>query len=766
MIDLISAPSVYTEVATKAELSVQRLLEDLEKKPALVNENDMLDRTYFYLGRVLTSLGIPMLRPRFLHEGELPFAEDHNDNMREATTDISVVFEAFQNIGHTGVNLHNLTDAEATRLNDVASQAEDGVLQLEGILYSPPAGYLTDDGEHYRYSQEDIASYIETFNTTDNIDLSQTSGTVDTARGVATLSRTSDENLGRDGLVDIVQDVWNSPADSPWSDLVPTGLPGNNLELSDSTTEFMPLNETPQIVLVAHTNKHNYLDSLIDADGNTWFEYERCGLWGNPQSMVKSGAAWIYSDGGSEKDVFEVIQPDDWAIQTRISQSNELVSLRGVGGIPSTGLGMGIIIRLPEIRTVTNIQLDPHIFPRARRHICHITSVQLLNDDGTSAGELIGSPIAVDRPVTITVPPSKAKAIFVRFVQSGEPYQTYLGHYFVEVTTLTTHTETESGLFGLWEDSETTTTYQTFRVKSVQEAYALNSTSGDADSILWGLWSDSEYTSVQVTNLTTGFDVFKGKRWGVAVEAIDVMQTKYQSRGDIVSVEYKFDKPLTAVKLVSWDTNTVDRNRRSVVAVPGTIKPEIDSGPTEPESDSPPLDPPEDAAEEDIGIPSQPGVWPDPPDPGIVNWREQFHNFDYLQPIGTEWPWSPNVGEEEPEAYEYTPGGNVSVIVPIAPGRLASSGALVGKTHVRYFLSVNGSSWMEVLPYGSGARRVRGALISDTLDLTTGAFAEQEIKRVRVKLSLERDVTEEDDAGYTPVVYGYQLVGVTIGDRL
>jgi hypothetical protein len=104
--------------------------------------------------------------------------------------------------------------------------------------------------------------------------------------------------------------------------------------------------------------------------------------------------------------------------------------------------------------------------------------------------------------------------------------------------------------------------------------------------------------------------------------------------------------------------------------------------------------------------------------------------------------------------------------MPIAPGRLASSVATVDKTRIRYYLSANGSSWVEVLPYGFGSQRTGGVMVSDTLDLTKGAFADEEVTRIRVKLSLERDDASDDDVGYTPVVYGYQLVGVTIGDKL
>jgi hypothetical protein len=305
-----------------------------------------------------------------------------------------------------------------------------------------------------------------------------------------------------------------------------------------------------------------------------------------------------------------------------------------------------ITVTLPGERVLNAIDVNPITFSRGRQHQYYLASLQV-ETQGTT-GEVLSQSVRMDSGKRFIFAPVTTKKIQFYFVDKDQPYPTLLGHYFLEASIQTTTQSSSNWIIFSSSSSETHSAIQ--RVASAQSAYAINSQ--DGGSWFFGLpgiigIGSSESTSTQVTDLQSGYDIFKGKRWGVGISDLSIIRFQYQQIGDIVSQEYTFATPVTALWIDSIDSHSSLVN-----------------------------------------------------DPPIPN-RATLGDTSQSQSSS---PIVPLVAPTTAVDIERNAGVVMPMNIPPAMAQLqyVSDRKLSEKTTIHYFLSVDGGTWQKILAHGTG----------------------------------------------------------------
>jgi hypothetical protein len=271
-------------------------------------------------------------------------------------------------------------------------------------------------------------------------------------------------------------------------------------------------------------------------------------------------------------------------------------------------------------------------------------------------------------------------------------------------------------------------------VETTDKAYALNSQSGGSTSILWGVWSSADQSTTQLANLVTGYDVFKGRRWAIGLKGIDAFQTQYELTGDLISNPFIFKKPLTAAWIIPYDSQNITNIPAPYLTSLGDKTTQLGLGAQESDAGGAIV---QGQSSSSIGVSfTQVSAFPAFTGPNVKISLDVPGGTGDINATGTLLPKSePPVGVPHPDS-------------------------VLGKTQMNYFLSANGSPWIQVDPYVGG-----GTGFPTQLDFTDTQYKGQDITNIRVRIQLLRDDSEPDDAGYTPVLNGYRLVGVFVGEK-
>lgn len=232
-------------IQRRAELTDQSLADALQYSKT---EDEAINAISRHLKNFFTGVGKPILQSRMPTTGDLPIAEDYNNNCLDITADVATLYNEYTILGDTIADYFNYRQTEKNRLSDrvryLTGLCSD--LSLMANIDSPAAVYFKD-----------------TFTNTDKIDkgIPGDSGLrahVATKEGVVTLGRTQSINRCTNAVAYIVQDGDAADGNN-------NGTIGNfNVAVSDSGS--------PRYI--SDSGSHNDISVVLDGNPDTIFEYQ------------------------------------------------------------------------------------------------------------------------------------------------------------------------------------------------------------------------------------------------------------------------------------------------------------------------------------------------------------------------------------------------------------------------------------------------------------------------------------------------------------
>ena len=516
--------------------------------------------------QLISTIGWSSLRVRPMMEDDLPYSDDYTNMVSEVASDTNTVYSQLPQLAQQGLYTANYGQAQiaslTSSLNTLKSLVTNATANANQVLCKRSIGIRKEASIARRRGE----IFVESFVDNSHIDFSKSyniSLDVDTAS--VTLQHNSDINLGSK----------IAPFIAFYNGTQVLGFPGNTLEVETPQTNMVPSQSTPSVTFVGQSNTNSDPFALLDGNPDTVYEYEKVILTDQNQPMIKMGSAWFYSEstGHAVKNVMQTILPDTWSVNFTATDSTGNIDQQTLCEVtesaPANGLVMDLWLYLQTPQYVNYLDLSPYLSPLAPAAL-PITIQSITVIDSTNAVTSI--PILPNSTSIITdtafyFPTSiLATSIHVVLCQPF-PYETYIGHPFIEATV---DTHTTHKFLGVTYSSSDRMSHPRLETQSAALNYNSNKsgslikdvalvlsvlTLGVAGWIIKSLFGSTKTVTVESTS--TGIDVFKGLRWSIGLRGVSVFQYNYSPTGVLVTTPISYVNPIGGATLQVEDQDNV-----------------------------------------------------------------------------------------------------------------------------------------------------------------------------------------------------------------
>jgi hypothetical protein len=492
-------------IDAKCELIADQLLQDYNNG-TIKTETELLYRLKQAIMEFYSSIGKPTYR--FKAAKSTPISQDYNGMITAANNDLKFIIE----------DCDNLTDAIKTSFVDT---------ELNRTMMFNELRYIDKKLDEVKNristnNQDGIVVYTENFVNTDLMSNSQAvnSATINSIDGVLTLSVDTKKEYSSTAQVEILDGSNGFPGDTHTVDIL-----NNNIHYT------------------GENNLHLDLNSIVDGNNDTWFEYElfnvddeiveKCGGFG---FNYKEGINWVTED--------------------------DVLKLR-------------LKITLPTTPICNWLSLTPFIAEQRGVKPCFITSC-IISDGATEMQEVKPKKVFDDNTVII-FKQQKVSYVILEFTQSAS-YEVNIGHnYFTKVNTLNATAFEEISdsvysrvdgpmpsveLLGMKYDPKTKQCEQPKNYGDDNETFI---DTAYIKKELFSIPADSE--KVKADN-----EMLKGYRYSIGIKNISIANYSFESYSEYLSVPFTTEDIITSITLeademipLEWNTSLDPKTQSNLV---------------------------------------------------------------------------------------------------------------------------------------------------------------------------------------------------------
>ena len=477
--------TIKSEILEKqADYLFERAYEQLGDTASEAEVNALVADT---IKRYYTNLGRPLMLKRRAEEGHLPFVEDYNDSIEEATEDISIIFNETEKIGDYLSEYFNYAQSEKMRVQQRIRGLTGLVNDLNLI-----GNDTTSNGVYFRDSFDDSTG----------IEPDMIIGTpvqVSTVEGIATLSRTSTVNRSVDAKIKAVQGNGEKGTYHLVRDV--------RIVQQDGTVQNTG-------VYVSDQAANDDASAILDGRPDTIFEYQMVNVDRDEIIDVAKGYDFEWAQGNKVGDKLRV----------------------------------KLIIELEEAQDINWLNINPYNPPLSKGKVT-VYSIRTSEDGFEYLPLYDGGSYVINSEINTTPQTYRADAIFdgsnsftdskfagqgvwafptrkAKYVEvvldQNESYEEKIGHTYYEKVKKTTD-GTQIG--------------QPVRIRASE----VPDTIRDAEP---GRYSyDSE------TDIVKGIEGFIGWRYAIGLRDINIMSYQFAEKSELVSKRYEVDGTVKEIML-------------------------------------------------------------------------------------------------------------------------------------------------------------------------------------------------------------------------
>jgi hypothetical protein len=555
--------------SARAELALQTLIAKYEEG-AITTQDDLMNAIVeAYIGIIAESTD-PTVKPISDEYGLNLYRDIITKPFAQISNDLDLAYRQLTRLNNSIVQLANLQTSErlglAQTLKSVRTKV-DAVRALSSDL-----------------------TVVETFTSNANLDVAQTSASVNLATGVATLGITSTENLN-----DRIEAISVDYPDRNAKYL--RGIPGNNLEIErtaqassvivSTAATLGEANSAISDVVFTGSNQTatNKAEAMIDTNAATWFEIESYFVPAI-QPLKQQGKSYVYDNLSDKMAVFGEINSAtlDQGWERSITWPGETAAVKKwivtpYAGVAKPGsenaLTLTVVFTFDSPVALSWMELIPML---EKMSTCSLTSVQVSPDGSTGWKELLAPPGLVlntalsqpgdslpetvrikDHKGTAVIPCSvdKVKSVRVQLIQNT-PYETLIAHSYQTADATLSIAETQwvkrskkgwAGWTGshYWQQQDTKTTETNATIRLTDTTAEKMSSRNYVDA---GAVKTETVTSVKaLENISTFYDIFKAYRYSAAIRDIDFKARSYTQSSMVVFNPIRFKQKVDAVSL-------------------------------------------------------------------------------------------------------------------------------------------------------------------------------------------------------------------------
>lgn len=345
------------DVVKNRMLEILRHLASETERGVIKSAAELQHRVYHELQKFYESIGTPSFKQ--IEAWGPPYSEDHNLMMSQILTDLHTLYGEIENM--TGDIQSNFEQVELERQSFLKRIAE--VESLVGNL-------KTKVKQDY-----DVLVFQDDFVSVDNYDKTASQGTpayLSTSESLLTLNRIQGESFNEYAMITVIDG---------------NGVPGNT---------HVVRSVGDQLKFEGEEELHINLASILDENGDTWFEYE---IFEVPQQtqMITQGKDFRYREAV------------DWV-------KNDIRSLRCV-----------IQITLSKEKNMNWISFAPYVPFERGAMSSTIEKVVVSDEKGNMKG--MGFEEGFDSSKAFIFPRQKCKTITI-YLRQDTPYPTTVGHFY------------------------------------------------------------------------------------------------------------------------------------------------------------------------------------------------------------------------------------------------------------------------------------------------------------------------------------------------
>lgn len=379
-----------------------KLITDLRSAHAAGLTKDV-DSLVSELGKALSVFeeksGAPLLDYEDVVEGEPPSSLKANGFWRDAQRDVNILQQQVDILRAAALFSHNLVVTEIQQARNQNARINNKLKALQLYSDSIDADTITFGDRFQSLEFTDLSLIAEG----QRLALS--------TPGMITLPQ-------RGPLVNLSEDAEIKIGEGS------NGFLGNNQEILPPQTSNTNLDDLTKYQYKAETDPRNEITTIIDAEPNTWIEYERYGV--SPEDKQRGKFNWEYVNANATSGSQDV----DWAVPPE-------------GGV----LRMVIEFDLKAITPVNTVQITPHGLEDDRNYPILISTI-LTSPNGTDWSPISPTNVYIGTQINLRTARAVASAAIERavwafdtrvvrylrvFVAQQFPIKTLIGHtYWVQ----------------------------------------------------------------------------------------------------------------------------------------------------------------------------------------------------------------------------------------------------------------------------------------------------------------------------------------------
>lgn len=464
--------------------------------------------------------GKPLLRLDPFTLGEPADSAKMNRLRRFLQDDVNLLQDQLNVLTAAAVFVHNFLATELELAKNQNAQASNKLKTLQ--LYS--SAY-----------DADVIQFGDYFTNLDFVDFSlvpndQRASLINP--GVVTLPKeTESVNLSEIAIVKILN--------------TSNGFSGNNQEAADtSTTTSNPIDGSALHLFKAQLDgRHAELETVLDGEPNTWFEYENY-LVSDRDRLIAKGYNFVYKQSEFTTNTNSATDADGAASGSGSASTTDNTGLINWSKGPKDGvLRLDLEFDIGEIKSVNTISYTPFGLDNDKNFPIKISNVQT-SPDGTDWEKLAPENVYVGTDANLQSARTSANVMigsavwnfdqrnvqFIRLsLEQAQPVDAKIVHVYYETktaTTLNTSTVTGSPVPG------------GTRVEGPNPPVEDPHKYIDSIGMIYG-----DY--IQKT------EIFDGKRWAIGIRDIFIEEALYKPTGVIISKPFRIDGVVDRVSIES-----------------------------------------------------------------------------------------------------------------------------------------------------------------------------------------------------------------------
>jgi hypothetical protein len=543
------------------------------------------------------NIGKPSISPIETTKGEFLKTDIIQLPLGQIDTDLSIGYQQIDRLRLAAKAVVNLCGIERVGLRKLLAGLNSKVDKLQL--------WISDSDPTYQWVGD-------SFTTTDSIDLTNSTVTVEASKGIV--------QLKLDGEEELISKIKSVSVEHPLSkDKVPEGMPGNNLEVLnkdfENANEYKASDEefntpiTPVLRNASQKDSSN-ITGMFDSDTSTWFEWEKYVVPVVQKVVARSG--YVASDSGKEQAILS-INPGDISKSTEAyvadkwyAYAGEQSNFRDNGkntltkdygwkaqiafpgaaapegpyktvhtcmGTPKNSLTLMFTIEFDMEREITWIELNPFLdsgLPYS------LDTVEVRGEDSTVWTNVLTKPIILNKnlnspignetgiPVKSSnglaiVPCNKKKVKYIRFtLTQAEAYKTKIAHKFYRKKTAATETS-------MWGHRHDWTEYARVSDDEIDTYESTTGGTGALKTVLGvasmipgiGMWAGIAASFLggtgvrrSVVGIDEYYDIFNAYRYSIGIRDLGIYKRLYANTSVFTSKPMYFGKDVKAVSLI------------------------------------------------------------------------------------------------------------------------------------------------------------------------------------------------------------------------